>query len=189
MSRSSRKTGPARGGAPRFVSAIGAANAILFVALSATAQDAQPLVDASMVRSPGLPVLQARPTGGDWATACVLPCQLHLSTAAEYRISGEGVVDSDPFRLPLASKVRVDATGGSSMLHGVATLLTVGGLVFAAGGAAILLVPNDPHASDDARTSKVVVGSGFLAMGLLSTAIGILARAFSDTSVRVAVAP
>ena len=190
MTLSLRNTDLRRGGAPRFVVGTGAMAAVLFVAAPSLAQDTRPLVAVSVERAPGLPVLEARPSGGAWTTACpVLPCELHLSAADEYRIAGEGIVDSDVFRLPRATNVQVDATGGSSMLHGIGTVLTVGGVLFAAGGGAILLVPGNPHASDDTKTSKTVVGAGFLAMGLVGTAIGILARVFSDTSVRVSVAP
>jgi hypothetical protein len=190
MTPSSRRGETFRGVAPRLVLGAGAAAAVLSVATPSTAQDPRPLVSVSMTRSPGLAVLEARSTGGAWTTVCgALPCQLRLSAADEYRISGEGVVDSDVFRLPSAPAVRVDATGGSSLLHGIGLALTVGGLAFAAGGGGILLVPDAPHASDDARTSRIVVGTGFLVMGVVATAIGLAARIFSDTSATVTAAP
>jgi hypothetical protein len=142
------------------------------------------------LRSPGLPVLEQRTAGASWRTACIVPCTLRLSVADEYRIGGDGVGDSDPFHLPPSGdRLRVEARGGSLILRDVGTLMAVGGLLFAAGGGGILLLPEDAHATDGAKMSKVVVGVGFIAMGLLGTTIGVLARAFSDTSVRVSEAP
>jgi hypothetical protein len=154
------------------------------------ADEPRPVVDVSVLRSPGLPVLEQRSGDAGWRTACVVPCTLRLSVADEYRIGGDGVVDSSPFRLPATDEhLRVEARGGSPLLRDVGTLLAVGGMAFAAGGGAILLLPDDANASSDARSSKVVVGIGFIAMGLLATTVGVLARLFSDTSVRVSVAP
>jgi hypothetical protein len=175
---------------PRFALGAGAIAVVLSIAPPSKAQGARPQVRVSMTRSPGLAVLEARSPDGAWTTACAaLPCELRLRLADEYRISGDGVVDSDVFHLPPAPRVQVDATGGSSLLHGIGLVLGIGGLAFAAGGGAILLLPDDPHAGGDARTSRIVVGTGFLAMGVIAATVGLVARIFSDTTVTVAAAP
>jgi hypothetical protein len=184
----------ARSSASRAVLATGTAAVIVLGAASSRAQGPQApapaFVDAEVAvpHATGLPELQAREHDAPWTTACVPPCRLRLPLDAEYRIAGDGIVDSEIFRLPPAEKVRVEGHVGSSMLRRVGGLLGLGGLIFAAGGTTILLFPNDPGASSDARGSKTIVGAGFLGMGVVAAAVGALAWAFSDTNVDVAVA-
>jgi hypothetical protein len=61
----------------------------------------------------------------------------------------------------------------------------IGGSVLAAGAGTVLLYPQDANASGDAKTSKIVVGSACLAMGLLTVALGVVLHSLFDTSVRV----
>ena len=169
---------------------LGAIASILAASRPARADGPQkPLVDVTIARAPGLAALQRRTGDSDWTTVCVPPCRLRLSATDDYRIAGEGVVDSEIFRLPPAERVRVDATAGSSMMHGIGTIFAVGGMLFAGGGGAILLLPEDSGASSDARSSKTIVGAGFLGMGLVTAALGVVLRIWSDTSVSVAVEP
>ena len=145
-----------------------------------------PVVDVAVSRVTGLPTLEGRSVN-DWLrTRCVPPCTLRLDPLGEYRISGEGVVDSDPFRLPPeVERVRVDVSPGPTFVRDLGTAFTIGGLFFAAGGGTILLLPQDGHASSDATTDKTVVGAGFLAMGVLTAAIGVVLRFASNTSVQI----
>lgn len=133
----------------------------------------------------GLPKLEAR--AGDWKEVpCVFPCVTRLDPALDYRISGDGVVDSDVFRLPQGEgRVRVDVKPGSTMLQGMGTFLAIGGFAFMAGGGAVLLVPSAENATEKERTAKTVVGIGTLSMGVIAAAVGILVRVLSDTSVTV----
>jgi hypothetical protein len=167
-----------------------AALLLLLAPGAARADDAWPRVDVSVHQATGLPALEMR-AGDAWTqTPCVMPCTLRLDPAREYRISGDGVVDSEPFRLPpSADRAKVDVSPGSTLVRGIGTYLTIGGVLFAGAGGAVLLWPRDEHASSDAATSKVVVGAGCLAMGVLAAAIGLVIHATSDTSVRVQAEP
>ena len=149
-----------------------------------------PLVEVSIPRVTGLPTLEARSADAWLPTPCTPPCKLRLNPLQQYRISGDGVVDSEPFRLPVGvDRVRVDVAAGSTLVRDSGTAFTVGGLLFAAGGGAILLLPQDDQASSDAKTGKTVVGVGFLTMGVLTAALGVLLHFVSDTSVRVRATP
>jgi hypothetical protein len=145
-----------------------------------------PLVEVSVPRVTGLPALETRSVNAWLHTSCVPPCALRLNPLQEYRISGEGVVDSDPFRLPLGvDRVRVDVSAGSTLVRDLGTAFTIGGLLFAAGGGTVLLLPQDDHASSDAKTDKTIVGVGFLTIGVLTAALGMALRFASDTSVQI----
>jgi hypothetical protein len=145
-----------------------------------------PVVEVSVPRVVGLPTLETRSVNGWLQTPCVPPCTLRLNPLQEYRISGEGIVDSDPFRLPLGvGRVRVDVSAGSTLVRDLGMVFTIGGLLFAAGGGTILLLPQDDHASSDAQTGKTIVGVGFLTMGVLTAALGVALRLASDTTVQI----
>jgi hypothetical protein len=140
------------------------------------------IVEVSAPKAPGLPALEMRDVNAWARTPCVLPCTLRLDPRSEYRISGTGVVDSDPFRLPLgADRVRVDVSAGSTPVHALGTAFTIAGLLFAVGGGAVLLLP----AGDNDKGAKTVVGVGFISVGVLTAAVGMALRVFSDTSVGV----
>jgi len=146
-----------------------------------------PLVRVAVPRAPGMPELQALSIGTPWRVACVPPCALRLDPLDAYRIGGVGVVDSDTFRIPDAPEVRIDAVARSPLVRDIGTIFVVGGFVFAVAGGAILLLPEDAGATADAKSSKLVVGTGFLAMGLLTTTLGLVLRMLSDTTVSVSV--
>jgi hypothetical protein len=144
-----------------------------------------PRVDLGVTRVTGLPRLEMQSPGAWTEVPCVLPCTLRLDPGPAYRVSGDGVVDSDPFRLPAgAGHVRVEVTPGPTNLRGVGLYLTVGGVLFAAGGGALLLLPAG-NASTEDKTTKTVVGVGALTMGVVTAAIGMILRALSETSVTV----
>ena len=134
MTSSPPATVAARDAPPRAWIWIGAIASIALASPSALADGPQqPLVDVTLARAPGLAALEQRTGDSDWRAVCVPPCRLRLGAADDYRIAGEGVVDSEIFRLPPAEKVHVDVTAGSSMVHGIGALFAVGGLLFAAG--------------------------------------------------------
>jgi hypothetical protein len=165
-----------------FASRAGAAAGAFVVALlSSSAARAEETTTADVhVRGPGLPQLEARAPGYAWEPVCVTPCTRRLDLSLDYRVAGEGLVTSPPFRLPPSQRVRVDVAAGSPMLATVGTLLIVGGVLFAVGGGTILVLPDDPHASSG---DKTVVGVGFIASGLVTAGVGILARLFAETHV------
>ena len=144
-----------------------------------------PLVELRIPKATGLPTLERR-TDNEWQqTPCVLPCTLRLDTTAQYRISGDGVVDSDPFFVPpSADRVRLDVSTAPTMLRDMGTVFMVSGLVFVAGGGSTLLWPQDAHASSDDKTSKVVVGVGCLSIGVLTAALGVFLRVIAETTVK-----
>ncbi len=185
---------------PRTLARIGIACLLLSlsVARTARAEDAPPasqgdgppsgapLVDVSVRRVTGLPTLETRSVNAWLQVPCVLPCTLRLDPARDYRISGDGVIDSDPFRIPSGlERVRVDVSPGSPWVRDLGTVFTIGGLLFAAGGGAILFLPQDAGASGEAKTDKAIVGAGFVTMGVLAAALGVVLRIVSDTSVDV----
>jgi hypothetical protein len=168
-----------RGPSPRWVFASGAFAAFLVAGAAARADG--PVVDVS-VRSPGLPELQARAPGDAWERVCVPPCSRRLDVALDYRVAGEGLVDSDVFRLPPAAPhVRVDVSAGSPMLRAIGTIFIIGGVLFGVGGGTILVLPDDGPRSGD----KNVVGAGFVVGGLLLGAVGVVARVFAETHLAV----
>jgi hypothetical protein len=146
-----------------------------------------PLVEVVAPRPPGLVTLEGRRQDGRWLpTACVPPCALRLDPTLEYRVAGDGVSDSDPFQIPLGpARVKVDVAAGSSVLRTLGSVFMVGGVVFAAGGGAVLLYPGDSHASNDDKTSKLAAGVGVLTMGVLVAAVGVLVHYLNGTSARV----
>ena len=169
--------------------ALASAPAFAFAVLAASPAGAapaarDPIVRATVRRVVGLPVLEERSAGSPWRTVCIPPCELRLAVSDEYRIAGDGVVDSGPFELPAAAEhVRVEACLGSTQLRGLGTGLAVGGFVFAAAGGAILLLPASSRAP--ASDAKTVVGAGFIGMGLLTVAAGVVAWILSETRVTV----
>jgi hypothetical protein len=110
---------------------------------------------------------------------------MRLDPRYDYRIGGRGVVASDSFRLPPEDAVHVRAKVGSSVLWGIGTGAMVFGAAFAAGGGAVLLLPERADASGDDKSSKVIVGVSFLVMGVLTVGLGVLLHEWMDTSVTV----
>lgn len=149
------------------------------------AEEQGPRVELSVPMAPGLPELQRRSAGSPWQPACEAPCGLRLDPRYDYRIGGRGVVTSDSFRLPPEDAVHVRAKVGSSVLWGVGTGAMVFGALFAAAGGAVLLLPEHADASADDKSSKVVVGVGFLVMGILTAGLGVLLHEWMDTTVTV----
>ncbi|HEY8078016.1 MAG TPA: hypothetical protein VIF62_28010 [Labilithrix sp.] len=167
------------------LASVAAASLLALSARDARAEDAWPVVEVTAPLAPGAPALETRAVNGWLRTACVPPCSLRLDPSAQYRISGAGIVDSDPFVLPRgAERVHVDVAAGSTVLRDVGTIFSVGGLLFAAGGGTILLLPPANGATREEKTNQAIVGVGFLTMGVLTAALGIGLRLLSDTSVR-----
>lgn len=155
-----------------------------FTSRAARADEPGPFVRLTFPMAPGLPELQRRAGGDDaWRSVCESPCRLTLDPRFDYRIGGRAVVDSDPFRLPPSGRVRVEARVGSSILRGVGTAFEIGGFVFGAIGGAVLLLPRDAHNS---RTDQVIVGWGFIGMGVLELVLGVVLKQISQTSVSIA---
>ena len=150
-----------------------------------TPEEAGPRVELSVPMAPGLPELQRRSAGSPWQPACEAPCGMRLDPQYEYRIGGRGVVTSDSFRLPPDDAVHVRAKVGSSVLWGIGTGAIVFGALFAAGGGAVLLLPDRADASGDDKSSKVVVGVGCLVMGILTAGLGVFLHEWMDTTVTV----
>lgn len=170
----------------------GAALATLFGAVlacgSAAADDAAPppplwpRVHASAPNAPGLPELQRRATDDHWTLACVPPCTLALDPRGVYRFAGTGLVESDPFHVPLARDVRVEAKMQPTMLRDIGTAFVLGGTVFAVGGGAVLLLPSSSHQDQGAQ---LAIGATFLGLGIVTGALGVLLHVLSDTHVTV----
>ena len=172
-----RAPAPARLVVPALLFALGA------IAAPAQAAEPGPFVRLTFPMAPGLPELQRRAgEGHDFAAVCESPCRLTLDPRFEYRVGGRGVVDSDPFRLPLSGRVEVEARVGSSILRDIGTGFEVGGFVFGALGGAVLLLPRDAHNS---RTDQAIVGWSFVGIGVLTLTLGVLLRQFSQTRVTI----
>jgi len=155
---------------------------------SAAADDAPPppslwpRVQASAPNAPGLPELQLRTSDDQWTRACVPPCTLALDPRGVYRFAGTGLVESDPFRIPVARDVRVEAKMRPTMLRDIGTVFVLGGTVFAVGGGAVLLLPSSSHQDHGAQ---LAVGASFLGLGIVTGALGVLLHVLSDTHVTV----
>ena len=160
-----------------------------FTARAAHADEPGPFVRLTFPMAPGLPELQRRADGDDaWRSVCESPCRLTLDPRFDYRIGGRGVVDSDPFRLPPSGRVRVEAHVGSSILRTVGTAFEIGGFVFGALGGAVLLLPRD-HSTDpevhNTKADQLIVGFGFIGVGVLTIVTGIFLKLMSHTSVTI----
>src|SRR5206468_5371176 len=105
-----------RGRASRCATVLGAIVIASPVSAHAEPPVTWPVVEVS-VRAPGLPVLEQRAAHDGWESRCVPPCTLRLDPALQYRIGGDGLVESDPFRVPLGpAHAKVDVSAGSPML-------------------------------------------------------------------------
>ena len=126
---------------------------------------------------------------GHWEQSCVAPCQLKLDPRFSYRVSGDGLVPTDSFTLPQGrDRVRLDARMGSSTGRLAGIFLTRAGAVGATmGGIALGISPileSEDVGSKGFRTFMVAGGATFLAVGLVSVAIGLYLWTSNGSSVQ-----
>jgi len=115
---------------------------------------------------------------GVWRKVCTAPCDLELPRLATYRIRGENIWGSEPFKLPLArSYVSITADGGSKIARTLGIALTpVGALMILAG-----VHGRDTDILRDNETLSEVAG----ASGAVLLAIGIYLIVANGTDVDV----
>lgn len=114
-----------------------------------------------------------------WETLCQDACRVQIDPALSYRVSGEDVMESDPFALG-GSQVTVDATVGSrrSLILGLvaggggATLLLTGLPLVLLANADLRDARNQPI-DDNARTTLKHVGYGLSITGVVGLVVGL----------------
>ena len=124
-------------------------------------------------------------------TVCVAPCNRWLTRDALYRISGEGVHATGPFRLPdEGERVTLIVQAGSSWRYGTGWALTGAAGVSLSAAAVILFATswgaidaNTPEADADIGRWKPR-GEALLAGGLALAAGGVYLLVTSETHVR-----
>ncbi len=101
--------------------------------------------------------------GREWRFACEAPCDVALDLDHAYRIVGDGVRTSPPFRIAAArgGRVVLDVSPGSKAgLLGGIVLASVGLPVTVVGGFVVLLASAFGASDDTKRTGWVVFGVG-----------------------------
>jgi hypothetical protein len=129
--------------------------------------------------------------GTIWDEVCATPCEQRVDATRTYRIDGEGVWPSGPFRLPPGGEELHVKTGSRGALVGGMVLTLVGGSMvlmgslFAGIGAALPADAGSPEAQKqrDAKGVFLTVGVVQLAIGLVSVAVGIPLWASNTTTV------
>jgi len=139
----------------------------------------------------GLPFKDASLFGvATWEPACAAPCGTKLDPRFAYRVTGEGMVPSDAFALPLGSpKLGVDAKMGSSTerLGGIA-LTGAGAAGLLLGGAALVASPilqSQEVGSQSFRTGVLAGGVVVAGAGAIALVSGLWLWMHSDTTYRV----
>lgn len=161
---------------------------LAFVALPRIATAAPPGIEVEITTDRPSVVLQR--TDVD-QTVCVAPCNRWLTRDALYRISGEGVHATSPFRLPDEGKrVALIVQAGSSWRYSTgwaltgaagATLSTAAVILFATSWGAT--DANTPQANADIARWKPR-GEALLAGGVALAAAGLYLLVTSQTHVR-----
>jgi hypothetical protein len=67
--------------------------------------------------------------GSEWDVVCRSPCNAALSTKENYRINGDGVRPSKPFRLQQGTETKLEVDPTASAGHAIAIVVTVTGSI------------------------------------------------------------
>jgi hypothetical protein len=130
----------------------------------------------------GIPVFTAT---DQWEPACAVPCTVHLSPHAAYRVNGRGIAASHEFLLPKGDDVTLQVTARPAFWYGAGVALTVvGGILAVVGGTSTLVAGN--ITSTDAETTVRSFGAAFLISGGLMLAAGIPLWLTGKSTVRAA---
>lgn len=92
--------------------------------------------------------------GGGFFDACKAPCAGRVSASGVYRVGGDGIRPSDPFRLPSGrDSVSIDAKTASKSTTVVGAIMGVGGgfLAYVGGMLYLLGSSNDTRITDDGQ--------------------------------------
>jgi len=113
-----------------------------------------------------------------WRTICVAPCGRPADPAGYYRIGGDTIRPSAPFRLPRPSgEVLIDTHVGSNVRHFVGLGLGIGGIVAAAYGTVVLslgqAVNDGTSTGNDASQFFYAYGIAFIVVGAVLGVVGI----------------
>jgi len=113
-----------------------------------------------------------------WRTICVAPCGRPADPAGYYRIGGDTIRPSAPFRLPRPSgEVLIDTHVGSNVRHFVGLGIGIGGIVAAAYGTVVLslgqAVNDNTQTGMDASHFFYAYGIAFIVVGAVLGAVGI----------------
>src|SRR5262249_27473644 len=116
-----------------------------------------------------------------WRTICSVPCGLPTDPAGYYRVGGNTIRPSAPFRLPRQSgEVLVDAQVASHVRHWMGLGVGIGGIIAAVYGGLYIAFGQTIASSDTGNPDSMKVGNaisgvgiGFLIAGAVLGAVGI----------------
>jgi hypothetical protein len=120
---------------------------------------------------------------------CHAPCGRFVP-AGSYRISGEGLMDTDEFGVPDSGELTVHAHMASRVRHNGGRFALFVGIPFLIGGATMFVLgavlgTATANGSIDLRPMMFGVGGALLGLGAIGTALGIYFLATSSSDVRV----
>ncbi len=105
-------------------------------------------------------VLERRYRDMPWIPVCSSPCQRTVRPDFEYRVAGEGIVPSPPFRLYEATTINAHAGSRGSRAAGIVGVSVGAPLMFIGGYLAMLMV--DSGNSGAFWTGTFIFGTGTL---------------------------
>ena len=117
----------------------------------------------------GIPVFTSTE---QWEPVCAVPCKLHLSPHAAFRVSGRGIAPSHEFLLPKGNEVHVDAHARSSFWYSAGIASTIFGALFIAAGAVSTGLSGN-ITSTEAETQVRSFGVVFLVTGAVLLGVGV----------------
>jgi hypothetical protein len=121
------------------------------------------------------------------AARCLAPCDRSFPRDGAYRITGDGLIPSEVFRLPARpNEVTLDVQASMKAQETTGAVMGVGGLVLTGLGIVYgldILIPGTVGGSAPTRTQEGVAIGGFVG-GLALTAVGALLYLTAGTRVR-----
>jgi hypothetical protein len=172
----------------RLVASLLASSLVFATSRASLAQNGPPEATVH-IKTPGV-TLELRPNGDHaWQTGCQAPCDVRVPVFYEYRIAGNGVQPSKPFRI-VAPQVDITADPGNRGVHtaGVAADIVGGLAIFGWFVYVIVGTANDTNSSTDAGhafkdRATDGVGLTLILGGIALSIAGTIMQATSETEV------
>ncbi|MBX3189107.1 MAG: hypothetical protein KF819_18945 [Labilithrix sp.] len=170
---------------PRVALSIAAVAVVLASPRVCTAGEDEPPHDPEVhVRFPAgsfLPYIDMSTPGG-WLHVCKAPCDRRLPQGL-YRVRGRTGISPEPFILPAAQRVRVDAFVGYRSANVAGPLLFGFGVALVGAGTTSLLWPSD--AGQGIGDGRVVLGVAGMMAGLVVGGVGLFLWELGKSDVTV----